>query len=120
MECSEIDFQVNEAEFAHRPRRLRWVLWGLMIFCALMISLVVVSQIRIANRAQGDPSRLAGGLSVPRASTGTTAPFADAADMPDGASPVRAPAPIAANPPRVRALPNTRTPARRTGLSVEG
>lgn len=114
MEHAEIDFQANEAEIAHRPRRLRWVLWGVVVFCAVMIGLVVLSQTRIATRAQNDPARLSGLISVPGASVGLTAAFAHAVVMADSAPPEA----VSDSPrPQVSAMPTSRVPVRRAGIT---
>ncbi len=118
MEHAEIDFQANEAEIASRPQRLRWVLWGVVIFCAVMIGLVVLSQTRIAARAQSDPSRLSGLISAPNASTGLIAAFAHAVETADSTAPgsgrTSADRPEAST--RVSAMPTSRVPVRRAGI----
>jgi hypothetical protein len=117
MELSKIDFQANEAKIAFRRRRLRRVQWGLMIFCTLMIAIVVLSQTRIATRAQSDPARPSALVAAPSADAGLTAAFAQAVDMADRAP--TAPAPASTERPVVRAMPSNRVPVLRAGISVD-
>jgi len=119
MEHSEIELEADQAQLVARPRKLRWVLRGMLGMCGVMMVLVLLSEPRVVAQVQASADRLtelfSGGGDVALLS----------GEMND-AAPARAvdvPAYTATEPrakPLVSSMPTSRIPVRRGALSNGG